>query len=845
MGSNYASADTAYADTYLRQNYAWDDGARQASVSLTNRDGASYSSYNYDLKDQLVGVNITGGTRPRNISFENDDNGQIITRREADYVYNQNDPSQRSYYFGGKSIGTIGNDGTGNVSYATSIASRIATPGTGAFRGGATSASIFADFDQNYAAINGTSQSDTAGSYSVQGGESLAQIAAAIWGDAALWYKLAEANGLSGGEPLAAGRTLIVPSNVTRNHNNASTAKAYDPAEAIGNTSPNTPKPPKKNNCGTVGILLLAVVAIAVTAITAGAAVAALGQAPGIISGLGSLAAGKLGAVGVAVGAGAAATGSIVSQVVGVATGIQDKFSWKGVALAAIAGGVGGAIGATGVVGKIGGSAFVRGAVSGVLNSALGQGIGIATGLQSKFSFAAVAAAGVAGGVGGRLGSRTTSLESSLTPGNIASHLAVGGASLLASAATRSAIEGTNFESNITAGLPDVLAQTLVDVATGAVGNRNTGAAKSDGGGEGRSDVVASTARRSFQLANRSGFAGIQNHGSEPGREIYDRAGNDESSEGEIVVTADRHFSYDLNQLNDREFNNFERLAAKRQWSRAQYHQSVHRFVQYPLQSDGRRYYRGPSNVTVWDLAGSALTGAKNTVVGAFGVLKTGVELGSFNRKTREAAQGRVVEFGAQVINGNIPRRVYGGFANAFDAAIVRDDLRPAAEGLGGLAVGGVAARSAGVSRSVGGVGAAESNIARGLRGTSVVSPARAESFLVKNGFSPADAKDFIGSFDGPITARIVRPGEDFLRYTGNPTSTGSFLTKSRFSNPASAVDGLYLSPYGNPATYVQTVTSSGRSIVLEGAIKNGGSGVGQTVIHNRGAFTFGVGQGF
>ncbi|MEI7038076.1 hypothetical protein [Fulvimonas yonginensis] len=106
-------------------------------------------------------------------------------------------------------------------------------------------------------------------------------------------------------------------------------------------------------------------------------------------------------------------------------------------------------------------------------------------------------------------------------------------------------------------------------------------------------------------------------------------------------------------------------------------------------------------------------------------------------------------------------------------------------------------------------------------------------------------AADFTASFDGPITARLVRPGEDFLRYTDVADSKGSFLTKTQFANPADAVEGLYLGPYGNGATLMQPVTSTGRSIVLEGGVANGAPGVQQTVIVNRGAFQIGSGTGY
>jgi len=129
------------------------------------------------------------------------------------------------------------------------------------------------------------------------------------------------------------------------------------------------------------------------------------------------------------------------------------------------------------------------------------------------------------------------------------------------------------------------------------------------------------------------------------------------------------------------------------------------------------------------------------------------------------------------------------------------------------------------------------------LRSSTVVSTERAKEFLLKNDFPASRADDFLDSFDGPITARLVRPGEEFGRFSGQPGGAGSFLTKSIFETPDQAVDALFLKPFGNPATFRQSVVSTQRSIVLEGLIKNGAPpGTTQSVIINRGAFEFGTG---
>ena len=105
-------------------------------------------------------------------------------------------------------------------------------------------------------------QTSASGRYTGRSGETLATVAASLYGDANLWYKLAEANGLGGNATLSEGQQLTLPTGVSRNTHNASTFKPYDPAEIIGDTMPTTPKPPKGARCGVFGQILIAAVAI-------------------------------------------------------------------------------------------------------------------------------------------------------------------------------------------------------------------------------------------------------------------------------------------------------------------------------------------------------------------------------------------------------------------------------------------------------------------------------------------------------------------------------------------------------------------------------------------------------
>ncbi len=322
------------------------------------------------------------------------------------------------------------------------------------------------DSDRSLSSINSFQQGAGAGSYTARAGETLQSVASNLWGDASLWYKIADANGLSRSARLNEGQVLRLPASVMKNTHNASTYQPYDPAEAIGDTSPTTPKPPKKNKCGAFGQVLLVVIAVAVaavvapwaigsggTAAAAATATTAATAATGLTAAIGSTAATIVG------GAVAGATGSIVSQGVGVMTGIQEKFSWNAVAMAGIGGGIGAATNFAPFIsgtGKM--AAFARGAIS----SAATQGIGVALGFQKKFSWAAVAAAGVASGVSSSVASKLKiDLGDYSTAQNTAGNVAASSAAAIASAATRSAIEGSDFGDNLRAAIPDVIGSAI------------------------------------------------------------------------------------------------------------------------------------------------------------------------------------------------------------------------------------------------------------------------------------------------------------------------------------------------------------------------------------------------
>ncbi|WLQ11599.1 type IV secretion protein Rhs [Hahella aquimaris] len=200
-----------------------------------------------------------------------------------------------------------------------------------------------ADFDQNFQPINSNYPGKAPTYYRVNSGDTLATIASRLWGDASLWYLIADANGLSGDQDLKADLNLVVPNVVTNIHNNASTFRPYDPGLALGDTTPTLPEPPpppKKGKCAGAAIFVM-IIAIAVTAIVAPAMAGVVGDA---LFSAGMTTVTSIGAGGATIttltaGASAFATaagafvgglaGSAVSQLAAKELDLQDHFSLR------------------------------------------------------------------------------------------------------------------------------------------------------------------------------------------------------------------------------------------------------------------------------------------------------------------------------------------------------------------------------------------------------------------------------------------------------------------------------------------------------------------------------------
>jgi YD repeat-containing protein len=256
-----------------------------------------------------------------------------------------------------------------------------------------------ASFSFGYQPINGNYPAGTPGTYAVGASDTLQGIAKSAYGDSSLWYLIADANGLSGNAELRVGQVLTIPAHVS-NADNSGTFRPYDPSKIMGDTSPTMMALPQSQSggCGGLGQVIVAVVAVVVAVFTQQYYIV------GELGSVGSAAAAEAVAAAsttdlVISGAIGGAVGSVASQAVGIALGVQDRFSWKAVAMAGISGGVSGGLSGLKPFGMASETALIGNAVvRSAIGNATSQGIFIATGLQRSFNWKGVAASALGAG---------------------------------------------------------------------------------------------------------------------------------------------------------------------------------------------------------------------------------------------------------------------------------------------------------------------------------------------------------------------------------------------------------------------------------------------------------------
>ncbi len=911
-----SGSSTTYSST--TNTYVWYDGALQNTISYkpnTSQSTTYTTSFGYDGMGRLTSAYIADG-KPHSVTFTNDELGQVIRRDETAVSGQTGAPHEVWYRYGGRQLGYTGNNGTNDMSMAASISDRqvVSPTNQGTFRNKQMYGSSYADFAQNYDPINSFYQGSSGGSYTVQKGDTLQGIAQNLWGDSSLWYKIAEANGLGASSGLIEGTRLILPTGVVRNTNNAGNTKPYDPSETIGDLAPTTsPKPPKKGKCGGFGMILLAVIAIAVTAIIAPQLIGVAANAVTGAAATGLTA--TLGATGAAIVGGglAAAAGSIVSQAIGVATGIQSKFSWKAVGMAAIGGAVGGALQGIDVFSNLGKATnFANDFARGALGSSLTQGIGVATGLQEKFSWAGVAAAGLGtaiGGVVGRAVNGKSAFGQTLNKGDFGYTLATTAAGGIANAATRSAIEGSSFGKNLIAALPEILGQAVGGAIAQAVlraiekpleqVSSDPVSEKSVTAGETAAEAIIASLppERVAQIAALGGKLVAMPDGrvrvdglnssslasaigsTEDGSPVI-RTGKDSAdgiiradANGLAFVDTTKAAWQDASVGPDLGGNNYEfapgfgsvasfwfaeggggavRILAN-DTSAFLWTGGTEVFPELGIRvSYGPRltenalasYFTGPiadsGRLSGWERAGAgtmAVLHGLGTVLSGAGAVATSELCATGIGCVVPIALGAGAVFEADNFQMQLRRAWTGREADTLGSTAISTVFNVSPQRANQIY--GTIQLSTAV---IGGVGSY-----RALTTGFAVSESGAVNSLVRGGIDRGAATSYVASFDGPISMKLAGgPGQSLLRYTDDAASPGgSFLTNTRFSSPDEAVRALYLSPYGNNATLVQSVTNPIPRPVLTGGILNGQPGVSQFVIRRNDGWVFATPRGY
>ncbi|MEP9401906.1 hypothetical protein [Sphingomonas sp. VNH70] len=150
--------------------------------------------------------------RPRTVTYRTDLAGQVVERKEA-VTSGSTMPHEVTYRFDGEQQLQVGNDGTSAVSYDESL-NRLQRNGSiGPFRDGDYGPSDYRQAGQSPDVINAYNQGSSGGSYAARGGETLADVARLLWGDANLWYRLGQANGLTAAR--FTGQHLTIPLGAT------------------------------------------------------------------------------------------------------------------------------------------------------------------------------------------------------------------------------------------------------------------------------------------------------------------------------------------------------------------------------------------------------------------------------------------------------------------------------------------------------------------------------------------------------------------------------------------------------------------------------------------------------
>lgn len=269
--------------------------------------------------------------------------------------------------------------------------------------------------------VTGFSNSDAGTStYVAQDGDTMESIARQVYGDASLWYVVADANGFEAAtDAPAAGQTLKLPE-VTTNSNTAETFKPYNPREISGSTTPSLPQAPmpapSAQHCNGLAVVIVAVVAAFVAPEIEPYLAAAWGG--------GTVATGAAWFVS---GVAANTAGQLASDAVGASNGYSFKEALvAGAEIAVTAGATAGLKETGGVFVSGNGLSPAGAAVVGAADYVTAAAADKLVGLPSQFSWAGLVAAGMSAGITNAAGLSTTQSSTLGTGGTFGQSLAGG-----------------------------------------------------------------------------------------------------------------------------------------------------------------------------------------------------------------------------------------------------------------------------------------------------------------------------------------------------------------------------------------------------------------------------------
>ncbi len=243
------------------------------------------------------------------------------------------------------------------------------------------------DFDYNFVPLNDQVGLSSPRNYTVSSdSQSLGDVAVAIWGDASLWYLIADANGMSAGQSLSAGQVLIIPNQTVAAENTSEVFKPYNPSDIVGDISPTLGAPAAplaQCSRGQMYVQILAIV-IAIIIIYASGGTAS-DWAMALIY----------------------AASNLVAQHIGKEVGWIEEIDYTAVAVAAIsgyfAGGNAGAASTT-TTAEAASSSFLSYAAQGATQVVVDYGVRKALGEDVKFSWTKVITGAIVSGVSGANG---------------------------------------------------------------------------------------------------------------------------------------------------------------------------------------------------------------------------------------------------------------------------------------------------------------------------------------------------------------------------------------------------------------------------------------------------------